>query len=422
MSNFNNPWGENPWTKKENTWNSGDDNYDRWFEQNEALDFKHFPEQETFVTNVFDKNRVVMWIADNTFQKTYRVNNIKRLFTLPTGLKVINIKNDSEDNNLSKIIYWRKGKYHQTYVPKSFLSQRNDYFTRFSDDNFRNDIEHTLHRVQDLEGKDKYFDKLINFIKKNRNIKFSSHQAEHFNQKINWNLRVDVKNKPETIERLTRKIYRIYDPISINNKKYSKETLVIPLSLEWFKTDDYLKERYTKIWVNEGYPLNGFSGEGILRKREVDFFILVENEIFNLQKNIKSKKKTSEVKWILNIKDLSFKERFVFIFNDTWKQGVYDKYSSGIGIESSFGPFRTSPLLNVIIHELTVNSNDDFLLGIDTHVDVNETVKIWESIQKLDDFNLKNSQDVNKLYQYHSVLAILNLGVIIKIIAKWEKF
>lgn len=136
-------------------------------------------------------------------------------------------------------------------------------------------------------------------------------------------------------------------------------------------------------------------------------------------------KESPESRWFqtLSTECLAKIKLIIFIADATWKFSNSVRYADYIAIENSFGVFRVPPLLNVIIHELTVNSFS-FLpfasgttpdgSGTDTHIPVNYTKAEWNKINKYGFNIIQQNQDfIDHIYQSHRAYASIALAIII---------
>ncbi|MFN3917965.1 MAG: hypothetical protein ACK4K0_09500 [Flavobacteriales bacterium] len=374
----------------------------------------------------FDENRVVMWlqkvgldrkleIKDATFTEDNKSNNI----TLPVGAKVIRLKPKNINDANTPCLFWWKGKYHQSSIPEKNLSISNDKVSKYTSDILNNEIDHLKKRISVYTDKDEQFDVIVKKFTENNRISINKKQIRNKISLLNSRLKIDRNNKPDTIKRLTNEIFSVYNPLSQNGTKFSEETLVIPLTEKWFSGDTKLMKSYKKVWVDNGFSLTiGESGEGI----DVDFIDVFIEELIELKNivNETSQKNTPEATWLknLNIEDLKSGRinRLISIFDLTWEHDVFDKYSSHIALELSFGPFRIPQLLTVLIHEFSVNSNNfgDAVKGRgrDTHIGREKTEAAWNDLNVKGSSILELAETENDIYQSHAIHYMIGVAII----------
>jgi hypothetical protein len=365
----------------------------------------------------FKSNRVVVWLMTPDVKKRklktfdfFASRKKEAANNLPAGAKLIRLEPKSELDENTPCVYWWQGSYHQSDFPERSLGKSNNIITELSGQVLQNDIEHLLSRILSYEKKEEEYDKVIKLIRDFSKKALSKKQIEDGLVALNTSLQLNKNDKPATILSWQKALSNVYNPKINDTTKFFDETLILPLSSDWFKEDAELLKSYNAFWVNW---LPGFSGEGITPE---DNLIKFKTELVNLKTKTEAND-SPEAKWLqtLSSEFLSKIRRIIFLHDDTWYYKDDMRYAQGIAIENSSGPFKLPPPLNVLIHELTVNSNNIFLsITPDTHIEVTSTEAAWDKVSKNGLGALKGDQDsINHLYQSHRALASIALAIII---------
>lgn len=383
----------------------------------------------------FDRNRIVVWLKRIGINRKLKVKDSSSLnntnnsnVVIPVGTKVIRLKPNSESDENTPCFFWWQGCYHQSSLPEQNLGNNNVVISNLSGKVLQNDIEHLLNRIASYEKKQTEFDAVIKSIKDFSKTLLSKKQIEDGLVAIATNLKLNAEDKPATINRLRTALFQIYDPAITTTENFSDESLILPLSETWFKSDTKLLERYNTIWLTSsslGNRFEGFSGEGVSSDPMLSD---IKTELLQLKDfvNQTTAKDSPEAKWLQTLTSTSLNDikRIIFLCDNTWKLGSSDRYAEFIAIENSFGAFKLPPLLNVIIHELTVNSSGSFLPFAsgshpdgsmsDSHIPDYDTKETWEKANKGELGNIEKNQDfIDHLYQSHKAYASIALGIII---------
>jgi hypothetical protein len=391
----------------------------------------------------FNENRVVVWLGDSiNSEVSGNDNNLKSFNIPPPGAKLIRLKPKSEESLLTPCLYWWNGQYQFGDFPEKDLTNSNDFISKYSGKTFNNDIIHLLKRIsayinacsiyQSVESLNS-FKLLINSIKSFSSTVLNEIQIKNAHIALSNLFAIDVNNKPDTIARFTESIFSVYNP-KIKNVYCSDEILVLPLSQSWFNSNPYLKERYKSVWeVNPSLigKFTGKCGEGVTYKVEPEFSD-IKNELLQLKDFVKAKgiENCPIVNWIngLTSESLSNYKTIIFISDDSWTLDANVRYADSVAIENSFGPYKLPPLMSILIHEFTVNSDCflDFILKsdygssvqeVDSHISKEQTEVIWDKINnKSLNINVAEEYEIDRIFQCQRAYATISLGIIINAI------
>jgi hypothetical protein len=182
-------------------------------------------------------------------------------------------------------------------------------------------------------------------------------------------------------------ITRSYNPIMDQNKLMSKTTLVVPLSHQWFQSNDKLKKFYQDVWMNSGKDIRilaGSSGEGVIK--QLESFLEMKDLILKTRDFIKKKApelgSSAEAQWLFqqSSKNIDEAARMIFIHPKTWEfDSKENLWADFIAVDQNIGGIPSDYLLSVLIHEINVNSSH-FLI-YDTHSMYSKNVAMWECIR-----------------------------------------
>jgi hypothetical protein len=383
----------------------------------------------------FERNRIVVWLKRVGINKKLKVkdsasssgNNSSNVL-IPVGAKLIRLKPNSESDENTPCVYWWQGSYHQSSFPENNLGNNNVVLSTLSGKVLQNDIKHLINRIASYEKKQPEFDVVIKSIKDFSKSVLSKNQIEDGLVAIATNLKLNNDDKPATLNRLRNALFQIYDPSVSSTSYFSDESLLLPLSAAWFNSDPKLLERFNTVWLTSsslGNRFEGFSGEGVSSDPMLSD---IKAELLQLKDfvNQTSVKDSPESKWLQTLTSTSLNDikRIIFLCDNTWKLGSSDRYADYIAIENSFAAFRLPPLLNVIIHELTVNSINSFLPFAsgstpygnmtDTHIPDDYTKAEWEKANQGGLGAIEKNQDfLDHLYQSHRAYAAIAIRIII---------
>ena len=380
-------------------------------------------------TQAFDKDEVVLWLNNTTYP-----TESPYFMVLPKGLKVIRLGVLRPPGMRYYLcLFWLHDLYHEVRIPASSLVKNHRLLSSSSGQVFRNDISHLLHRVQTYRGRQTEFNQLIDSIQVfYQQPAWSLGKINEGLRQMETTLRTDLEDKPGTIRRFTEAVYEVYNPIEESGTLISEETLILPLSHEWFFSQPSLSSIYESSFPVLHNSLQGDSGSGI--KPDDNEFALTVAETLELKRLAEENQlmDSPETTWLIDLPDdfdLQL-QRIIFIDDTPWTFTSSDIYASNIALEHSFGPFRMPPVLSVIIHELSVNSSrflnfaggttpDGF--GTDPHISVEYTKATWEKASK--DLKglekVKSTQDfTDHLYQSHRAHAAVALAIIINQISQ----
>ena len=382
----------------------------------------------------FDKGRIVVWLKRVGVKKKLKVKDAASTskkqsdtITIPIGAKIIRLKPNSENDETTPCVYWWKGSYHLSSFSELNIGINNVVLSNFAGQVIQNDVEHLLSRISSYENKQTEYEAVVKSIKDFSKKVLSKNQVQDGLVAIATSLKINVDDKPATILSLKNSLFKVYNPSVSSTAHFSDETLILPLSFGWFKSDKKLLERFNSVWlksVSLGNRFEGSSGEGV---RYEPMLSDIKTELLQLKDFVDqtSAKNSPEAKWLQTLSSTSLNDikRIIFLCDNTWKLSGFDRYADYIAIENSFGAFRLPPILNVIIHELTVNSDTflPFASGstpeggtTDTHIGYEYTQDTWEKVNSSGFSSIQKDQDfVDHLYQSHRAYASIALAVII---------
>jgi hypothetical protein len=382
----------------------------------------------------FDRGRIVVWLKRVGLKRRLKVKDASSTnersnsnIQLPVGAKLIRLKPNNTSDKTTPCMYWWNGGYHQSSVPEANLGTNNVVLSNFSGQTVKNDVEHLINRISEYEKKQNEYDEVIKKIKDFSNKTLIKKQIEDGLVAIATSLKLNTDDKPATISIFQDSIYQVYNPKINDTTLFSDETLILPLSFAWFNSDNKMLERFNAIWLKSsslGNRFEGSSGEGVNYEPALSD---IKDELLQLKDiaNNSTVKNSPEAKWLQTLSSTSLDniKRFIFINDNTWHLSAFDRYAEYIAIENSFGPFRLPPILNVIIHEFTVNSGSflPFANGetpdgnlTDTHIPDNYTQDTWNKANSSGLGVIQQNQNfVDHLYQSHRAYASIALAIII---------
>ncbi len=384
----------------------------------------------------FDKDRIVVWLMNPDVKK--RKLKIFDFFAprkkdsdnnLPAGAKLIRLEPASETDENTPCVYWWEGSYHQKDFPERSLGKNNNIITELSGQVLQNDVEHLLSRISSYEKKQDEYDKVIKSIRDFSKKLLTKEQIDNGLIKLNSSLQLNKNDKPATILTWQKVLSDVYNPKVNETTNFFDEVLILPLSYDWFMEDKNsitptLSTYYEETW--QGDPLLnrfvGDSGEVVLDENDL---IKVKSELLNLRSFVlkTAAKNSPEAAWLQNLtkESLNRIKLIVFVHSATWHYRT-EKYAESAALENSFGVFKLSPVLNLLIHEFTGHSNFLFFATgtkpdgtpSDRHIDVKDTEATWNKVSKSGLGSLKQNEDfIDHLYQSHRALGSIALAVII---------
>ncbi|HKC36028.1 MAG TPA: hypothetical protein VKB95_08195, partial [Chitinophagaceae bacterium] len=275
------------------------------------------------------------------------------------------------------------------------------------------------------------YKKVINLIRNFSNKVLSKKQIEDGLVALNTSLKFNPNDKPATILSYQKALNDVYNPQVNDRTKFFDETLILPLSSVWFEqTDPSTKQSDPKLLSSldklKEWLVGNAGGEGLADpdQRLPD----VKAELLNIKEYVDQTivRNSPEAKWLqtLSPESLTKIKRIIFVHSETWNYSLGQKHVSGIAIQNSFGAFNLHPVINVLLHELTVNGGGSFLkfakgtspdgAGVDTHIPVQYTQATWDKVSKGGLGSLRGDEDfIDHLYQSHRALASIALAIII---------
>jgi hypothetical protein len=405
------------------------------------------------ILNSIDKDKIVMWIQ--TAQNG-----------LPPGTKVVRLLRKGMANGTVKCLFWEASSstYKVTDFYENTLTINNVIPSNEMQLVFENEIKHTLARAK---FRNNALDGLISVITNAipPNITVANYQS--FLQNYNERVKVDKTNKVATIERLVNAIKSVYNPIftiTIGNDQIPTSffdlTLILPLSEEWFEMDKntenpIIYNRYISHWQGEYFGiLNNFSGDLLSSSGAVDnqleMFHSLKEEIIWLKEHLQGsiQSDTPEAQWLLTFDinriqvELPYDtehivtgnkgqiKKVIFIHRGSWEYTLEPFAEDSIPLQLSFGIFRNSPLLSILLHELDQSGKPNLYQGSvdDTHIHWNWEGDQYHPVQKTTiDFStniqaglLSLSQEdeaiyekIDRLYMSDRAISLLSLGIIL---------
>ena len=333
-----------------------------------------------------------------------RVTTVSKL-ALPAGLKIIKLERNPKNDKQRRCVFWWKGAYHEEYLDDKVIT--NVHYSKLTSDAaivFQNDAEHLLHRLQDKKGKQKEFDVLIKNIENFVNMKDFTYNALLLKLiAIEEKLRFDPSKIGESIDRLAKAIFEVYDPERTyggkNLNKFSDIAFVLPLTINWFKNQDNRNKRYTEPFFKKqiSKELSGRSGQASVGDDYIDLskqLIALKTELSSLEPS-----KDKEWVWLTNLTDdyLQSHKKIVLIHDET-VLNMSDIFAQSIVLENSISIFRLSNILSVIMHELTQTDYDYLGYGdsqslascnnpanpgysTDGHTPKDDVITVWIKVQ-----------------------------------------
>jgi hypothetical protein len=380
----------------------------------------------------FDENKVVMWVTQDQ-------SNTKLIM----GTKVIRL-NSINEKNTSKILFWNGTSYEFTEIQEHFLSSQSPYTDGANAlNNFLVDASHIYDRVKDCHKTirgiyyntpNEFFNTIISSIADYSQINASELLSDR-KTLFDEIFKVDNTDKVGTLQRFADAIFSVFNPSNLDETyTYKNSTLIVPLSVDWFMSEDTLKAHYKRVWLSSG-ALNKMSGgaedssgEGISDAQESkENFDLIKTELLRLKKIAQntSASNTPECLWLnrLTEESLSSIKRIIFIHDGTWNYQSGRRYAEGIALLSTIGGFEPPPLLIVLLHEMNVNCDSGtasmlFFPQGDTHIPPEDTRKIWERCINKSVFEkdvVKNLDAIDDLYQSSRCISALVLAIILSL-------
>jgi hypothetical protein len=380
----------------------------------------------------FDENKVVMWV-------TQAQPNTKLIM----GTKVIRLNSINEQKQV-KILFWNGTNYEFTEIQDPFLSSQLPYTEGANAlKNFLVDASHIYDMVKDCHktmtgiyynAPNKFFNAIISSIEDYKQIntfELLLDKKTHFDELF----KVDNSDKVGTLQRFTDAIFSVFNPSNLTgNHTYKNSTLIVPLSVDWFMSDNTLKAHYKRVWLSSG-ALNKISGgaehssgEGISDVQESkEDFELIKTELLRLKEIARntSASNTPEYLWLnqLTEESLNFIKRIIFIHDGTWNYESGRRYAEGIALLSTIGGFEPPPLLIVLLHEMNVNSGSGtasmlFFPQGDTHIPPEDTQRIWQGCISKSVFEkdvVKNLDALDDLYQSARCISAIVLAIILSL-------
>ncbi|MGZ6553963.1 MAG: hypothetical protein ACXVDV_15320, partial [Bacteroidia bacterium] len=318
---------------------------------------------------------------------------------LPEGTLVSKLDPNPKDPNYIHVIAWHNMKYREGYVNKSAFTGKYEGGSPKDVEVFLDDAYHTVHRAELLmkdidttfkldkhrpkvnkrvENLQKILDSVKADLKANKkgDLKITKEILEQVKQEDEEALKINVVDKPGTMQRISSSIFEKTNPVTNEQQKVSDSVLFVPLTDTWFQTNNILKDHFNNV-IKDNSNLNRIineSGEGI----QVPDYANIKgwfNEFEVLRSLIKgtAAADSPEGKWLFSITPDYEKriKRMIFVGGEAWKNiaDSKSKYASSVALSTSFGPLQANPLQLLMMHELNVNTDSGVsLMGEDSHV------------------------------------------------------
>ena len=354
-------------------------------------------------------------------QKSWEVQTSKGLLKIPAGLNVLRGPNQ-------EIIFHLNGEILSGKISQDAFTGKKDCSQKMEKPNeeaFKEEAIFHLRLAKEInQNQNTEFNQVIldveQKLKSLNSKKFLSNTKEWEKKIERRNLdRVTLANHYQEI------IKEALDPVEENNKKNSQNTLIIPLSVDWFNSNPILKIYFQKAWLSSGYDLRisvGHSGEGVVNypeksPEENSSYLQMKELILKTKEFLKSQDqsldfvKSPEAKWLLSLSDdqLASSKRMIFFSPDTWtRDSKANKWAEEIPVNQSIGGIPSDYLLSVMIHEINVNSNK--FLASDTHGPEEDTKALRQCISKNGLTSMpQNPETLQRLFGYNSQLSVIYL-------------
>lgn len=413
------------------------------------------PSQATARISANDRNQFLLVDKEGNPVRYDSEDKNSEAVLLPSGLKVIKLNPNPDNKDQIHVIAWYKGSYREGYLSSSaFDANENVDQNPFSVEVFIEDAEHTVHRSKEklketekhlwkeAKAKNDQFRKLMDYVNKeiekykSGELQISPEILEDINKKHHEALSAENAGEGERIQGAEQAIHEVYDPMSSTvekgDVKHSEETMVVPLSRQWFEKNENLKEYYETTWKNsvDGrlQRFEGFSGEGV--SRDDESFEPIQKELLTLKGMMRNKafkdgvKGTAEWHWLKSLKEsnLDSMNRFIFIHDNAMEYTTDEHFGSSIALDSSFGSVDIDPMMTIMTHEMGVNTSGTgySFLPSDTHVTVENAEQAWHdaSAGKFQGEMINDQSKIDALYHSDAYLMLVSLAYVFKQIDK----
>ncbi len=350
---------------------------------------------------------------------------------LPEGTLVSKLGPNPNNPNYIHVIAWHKMKYREGYIHKIAFSEKYEGGI-FDVEVFVDDAYHTVHRaelfLESIPENDNSVQHLRNMLSSVKNylslykkgeFQITRKILDQIKETDAESLRINTLDKPDSLSRLSAELFKLTNPITNKNIKLSDTVLFIPLTDTWFKSDVKLKDHYDNVMMQSGNfnRVGGDTGEGIESSSDIKEWF---DQFEVLRQLIKDRPvaNSPEGKWLneITLEDQKRTRRMIFLGGDTWGNlaDTEGHYSSGVAVNTSFGPLQANPMLLLMMHELNVNTNSEGinLMGTDTHIPIDDTKSAWESANKgaFSKEVAPNSNKLDDLFQSQSAIALTMLS------------
>ena len=380
--------------------------------------------------------------------KYFEIEDRQGTIFIPEGTRVVMLEMNSELPGYIHVALWYHGHLREGYLHQKSIgdpNQRTDVETGrmspFAVEAFLNDAhfavglsykqlmefqERTLHQFPPPPDFVRILEEVEDNLKliEAENIPLNNEILDKLSEKVDQQLDFSKKDKVGSLERMQKVIFSLMDPTVINkdskSARFSKELIIIPLSLQWFQSDPSLWEISNKNSSLINF-FEGESGEGVqdIENFRPDFLELRE-DIINLYRNNPNLEiwKTREANWLLKLDVNQFNKAItiIIIHDQTWEK-LNAKWASGIPIDQSIGFIDNNAVFSVLIHEINVNS-PGFLGTGDTHA----SDDIQGAVKKMTEGGVAETQEsfnnMRDLFQVTPDISIVYLAQYLRIIRK----
>jgi hypothetical protein len=348
---------------------------------------------------------------------------------LPAGSRVVKLSSNPKNKNYTHIIVWYNMNYLEGYIHNSALTNdaSDENLHQYSKELFINDAWHIISLTRSIinelqeyytdkmlsEAKIQFgpFDKMLSSIENRLNqietgeLQLTNEMLVKLDSEFTEGFETLEGDKVATVNKIADIIFSILNPESkySENKRTSEDTMIFPISKNWFNDSPLMKEYYSNQFPAEiKDTFIGSSGEGIsINHPDFDFKLLL-NQILELKYFVESNesqiKDSSEKKWLMELstEEVSNTKLMIFFSENSWELTSKNMWADLVPMDQSLGNIESNRLLSILIHELNVNA--DLLSVEDSHIfDEKAAFEMAKSGQ----FNkvLDSAIDIKSLFQ-----------------------
>jgi hypothetical protein len=343
------------------------------------------------------------WIDPPTFESArlstrcaghWEVKNSKgKKEKITAGLRVVKL--DSKH-----ILYYSGNELREGEISEEAFSGKKDCSEseRPSKKAFLEEAKMSLRFAEEIKANTQpSFNQEIALVKKKLRLVEKMSEEEFQKLAASWNQRLPSESlsKPERLAKIGDLISKAYNPIQNRGKKLFDETLLVPISQEWFNSNPKLKSFYQKEWLDSNLDIRirgGASGEGVTKTTDTptegDSYqemvgLMKKTNEFISKSNDPELTQSPEALWLKkNFNDSTANaHRFIFVHPETWHASTEKSpWAEYIPVDQSIGGLKTDYLTSVMIHELNVNSEHFF--PQDTHSEMTTSSNLVGCVKK----------------------------------------